>query len=786
MKREEFILAALLHRIEKTYTNASTRCGYTRAKDAVYQNMIQKAELWASGGQVPQNSIPKHYLHSVLEKLNTQKSEYSFEPVKMTLQKSFFPKKNNKQPNYTDFERLIEKFFEEANLLPRENLALFIENCTNLLHKYTVTIPCGIPELSDVSLYDHCRMTAAIATCLYDYVTEYQKNEVEESDNPILFLRGSISGIQKYIYSIISKFATKNLKGRSFFLQLLIDSVIEKLLYELKLFHTNIVFASGGGFYLLVPNTEKIKKIINEVEEFVSDAIFREFRTDLLLNIAFIELSYTDFTGKNNILDKKWTELIDKVNHKKLLKYVSKLSTEYAYFFEETEQGGLLKKDVITNQEISTKDFNNNKVYEITEEDISQQPVKETDYQKKYVLELTKQQIDLGGCLRQTNYIIQSMQAIEWKDILPLHHQNPINLGVHWYFFDKLPIVPTHISCTLIEFNKPDTFHKIKWNSPANNIVYSFTFYGGNQAPVSSNNLYVPKNFNDLAGDEKDSFKRLGILRMDVDNLGNIFMQGLGQYKTFARYSALSRSLDYFFKGYINTIWKSVSDFEKWTYIVYSGGDDLFIVGRWDKAIELAETIRIEFKEWVCNNPILTLSAGVSIVPAKYPILKAADTAGEAEEKAKNHIYKGQEKNAICILDMPLNWDCEFVIVKKLKNTLSEWLREEKLPKGFLHKIQTFYKMSIIQRKNKQNQSWKWIMSYDFKRISDREKDGSPVKSFINELKDSILTNNYEHKKINSSYSFLELLNLSARWAELELKNDVKPENLNIKNYEYA
>lgn len=782
MKREEFILSALLHRIAKTYTSVFNLYGYTPVKDTLYQNLIQKAELWSSSGQAPQDSIPKYYLHSVLGELNAQKSEHTFEPVKITLQQSFFPKNNNKQSNYTHFEKLIQEFFEKANLLPRENLALFIENCTNLLHKYTVTIPCGIPELSDVSLYDHSRMTAAIATCLYDYVTEYQKNEVQESDKPVLFLGGSISGIQKYIYNIISKFATKNLKGRSFFLQLLVDSVIEKLLYELKLFHTNIVYASGGGFYLLVPNTENTKKTINEVEKLVSDAIFREFGTQLLLNIAFTELSYTEISGQNNALSQKWTELIDKLNRKKGLKYVSKLVTEYTYFFEETEQGGLLKKDVITNQEISTKDLNNNRVYEITEEDILQQPVKEIDYQKKYVLELTKQQIDLGKYLRQTRYIVQSTQVIEWKKT-PLHYQNPMNLGIHWYFFDELPTVPEGVPFTLIQFNNPDDFNKTKWNSPAD-VVYSFAFYGGNQAPVRSDNWHVPKNFNDLAGDEKDSFKRLGILRMDVDNLGNTFTQGLGKYATFARYSALSRSLDYFFKGYINTIWKSKSDFEKWIYIVYAGGDDLFIVGKWDKVIEFAEAVRTEFKKWACHNPKLTLSAGVSIVTAKYPILKAADTAGEAEEKAKNHKVNGQQKNAICILDIPLNWEHEFPLVKELKDTLSQWLKQEKLPKGFLHKIQTFYQMSIIQRKSKENESWRWIMSYDFKRALDRKKDDS-VKIFITDLKNSILTNTYKGKKISSSYSFLELLNLSARWAELELKNDVNFKPSNTKNYEY-
>lgn len=106
-----------------------------------------------------------------------------------------------------------------------------------------------------------------------------------------------------------------------------------------------------------------------------------------------------------------------------------------------------------------------------------------------------------------------------------------------------------------------------------------------------------------------EGFKRLGILRMDVDNLGRIFQEGFGENRSsFSRYAALSRSFDWFFKGYINTLWKG--HFSNSTYIVYSGGDDLFLVGRWNDCIAFAELIRTEFRKYVCENPILRFPAG--------------------------------------------------------------------------------------------------------------------------------------------------------------------------------
>jgi CRISPR-associated protein Csm1 len=57
-------------------------------------------------------------------------------------------------------------------------------------------------------------------------------------------------------------------------------------------------------------------------------------------------------------------------------------------------------------------------------------------------------------------------------------------------------------------------------------------FYGGN--------LFDGTTFDDFCEKEnKDAFRRLGILRMDVDNLGHIFQKGiLPERATLSRYAA--------------------------------------------------------------------------------------------------------------------------------------------------------------------------------------------------------------------------------------------------------
>src|SRR5690554_8003189 len=110
---------------------------------------------------------------------------------------------------------------------------------------------------------------------------------------------------------------------------------------------------------------------------------------------------------------------------------------------------------------------------------------------------------------------------------------------------------------------------------------------------------------------------------MDIDDLGTIFIEGLPEnQRNFATYATLSTQLDLFFSGYLNTI-RNQDKFKDWVNILYSGGDDVFAIGRWDKTIEFAIEVRNEFKRFVGNREDITLSAGIAIVGGKYPIAKA-------------------------------------------------------------------------------------------------------------------------------------------------------------------
>jgi len=75
---------------------------------------------------------------------------------------------------------------------------------------------------------------------------------------------------------------------------------------------------------------------------------------------------------------------------------------------------------------------------------------------------------------------------------------------------------------------------------------------------------------------------------------------------------------------------------------VYSGGDDLILVGPWETMIIFAIYLNQQFRKYTCNNEFITLSAGLTFVKPKYPIASAIKETeallDESKEKGKNRI----------------------------------------------------------------------------------------------------------------------------------------------------
>jgi CRISPR-associated protein Csm1 len=158
------------------------------------------------------------------------------------------------QASQADYSDLWERYADELRKLNTIDSPWKLVGFLSLLRKYATFIPSATPweedeeyrTLPDISLYDHLKVTAAIAACVNhlfpDHLNELlhglPRRDPAILDKPVcLMIRGDISGIQKFIYRITkpqveAKGTAKRLRGRSFYISLLADVIADWFVRE--------------------------------------------------------------------------------------------------------------------------------------------------------------------------------------------------------------------------------------------------------------------------------------------------------------------------------------------------------------------------------------------------------------------------------------------------------------------------------------------------------------------------------------------------------------------------
>ncbi len=275
----------------------------------------------------------------------------------------------------------------------------------------------------------------------------------------------------------------------------------------------------------------------------------------------------------------------------------------------------------------------------------------------------------------------------------------------------------------------------------------------------------VPRyTFDELQEKTESGFKRLGVLRMDVDNLGAVFKDGLGEAFSLSRMATLSFQISLFFEGWLKRIVEQ-SEWQGLVYTVYSGGDDLFLLAPWEKVPALAQRIAEDFNRYTGHSG-LHLSGGMAFIDGKYPIYQAAQDAAEAEELAK----KGG-KNAFGFLNRAWRW-AEFKDLAARKEALKDLVQRETSddqggPKSILQTLRTLAQMEeeAVKARGKPTWGrWMWLGAYQFARLEERQKKNVSLQQKIADLRRQI-----------EPFQNLETWGAAARWAMLEARK--RPNN---------
>ena len=620
------------------------------------------------------------------------------------------------------------------------------KNLHALLQRYTWAMAAPPVEGAQaganvVSLFDYARISAALAVCL-----EHRDPALAE---PALLVGGDLSGVQEWLYRFSSRGAAKSLRGRSFYLQLLTEIVALYVLDRLHLPMANLLYAGGGNFYLLVPTAQAGE--LESLRKQIGRKLLAMHNGDLYIALASAPLSYAmlrDEDGQN--VGQAWDAVNRHLNGYKARRFAELEPAEMAQAIGSALAGTGELNDIcgVCRRTITAAEQG-----------------EALDEGRK--CDLCRSFEQLGNLLRDAEFLVLSRVPDTNGKIVTDWQQ-----GLRQFGYD-------------VQLVRTASESESGWEDPGGDLVFiyywqqapdvrDFPGWPGDRRTVWAFRPLaqcIPiKSDDDIATFDElqsDGIHRWGVLRMDVDNLGAIFQHGLPA-SNLCQVVGLSSLLRLFFEGYVPQVAQTLNETRDGlrTYLMYAGGDDLFVVGGWSDLPGLAQRIREEFAHFACHNPKVTISGGVSIaLDDKYPLYQAARSAGEAEHQAKAH-----GKNALAFLDQPMHWGTEYDRVWERVQQVTAWVNgpNAKLPRSFLMTLRAIDAEWRAWKKQEAGAGpryqhadremylgpWQWHLVYSLTRAAERRKDNA-LKREIDEFVASIVAGE------------ITTLGVMARWTEL-------------------
>lgn len=577
---------------------------------------------------------------------------YPLEPLTLDEEVMFAGEQTDEVDVSTAYERLYDDL--TAHISADSNY----ERLLSALERATWSVPADT-ERATVPLYDRLRMTAALGEALQHSTLDADELGKLASgsagvDAPLFTLvKGDLSGLQDFIHRMRSpddaqeRFA-KRMRGRSTQLWLLTEGLSRLFTDRLDLPPTALIWSGGGQFYAIIPpdSTDELDDFEREVNEWLADRYDAELF--FVLGRATADDPGIDFS-------RLFTQAASDGDRQKLQKAgpaVEVLSPVLGPPIEPCRSCG---------RDNRTSDDRCRECQ--TQESLGEAIATATH------LSLT------NGDHTAADYTIDLPRG-----------------SLSW-----------HLTTGPVDTDRCYRLNSTEIGTSHSEDGFVFTGatvpYGG-----AVDRVWSFREISDLARSDADF---IHVSKMDIDSLGEAFSTGMTGGP--ARLAALSRALDRFFAGYVNSVangcsyvtlnkdacercrdiisdvpsrtvdhsegpgpittdtYYRPSEMERTTlhdgctsavspiYIGFSGGDDMFFVGPWDEAVEFSREIRQSFAAY--TDDTLTLSSGFFLTGPSYPVGRAVEQAEENLERAKDVEYAGQSKNAAHLFSETQVWE---------------------------------------------------------------------------------------------------------------------------------
>ena len=529
------------------------------------------------------------------------------------------PRQGMPELNADQYRAAVEALRLRLTELPRSEA--WLDSLLCLLECHTGMFPSSTNagESPDVSLFDHLKTTAAIGSCISEYLAaEGERNfkrrlfEEEKSfreEKAFLLYSADFSGIQRFLYMVASDKALRSLRSRSFFLEITMEHYIDELLQCCGISRANLLYSGGGHCYILLPNTQQTLQAAESWNRRFNDWLAAEFGSALFLAHGWTPCSGNELTNTP----------AENAPYKAMFRRVSAAVSRHKLHRYDAAQLRMLNR-----------------------------PGQPGGRECKICGRTDRLNDDRCPWCR---LFVDLSEKIQTRDVYFVSRDDKT---AHDF---ALPAAEGMVYFSLIDektararLDGGEAVVRVySKNKVYTGLRYSTRIYVGD---------YTHSNRMDELARSASGIRRIGVCRMDVDDLGQSFVSGFEcagaasaserqHFVTLSRTAAFSRQLSLFFKCYINEILSGRFGNKPAlaVTVVYSGGDDVFLVGAWNDTIEAAMRIREAFTVFSCGS--LTISAGLCIVDDHFPIRLDAERAGDLEARAKEE----PNKDAIALFD---------------------------------------------------------------------------------------------------------------------------------------
>lgn len=701
---------------------------FARLHHARYFNEIRQTNLTllvyhadnlsAAGDRMDKEGVFDHRgtpLASIFSRLSLSETDrtQNFLPLRPMGEEILFPQPLEQvemgDKAYDALLQLFTRDFEQWLSMGRPIGALPV-----LLEKYWSTIPSETKRVwsdektfPDISLYDHTKTTAAFALALYQYfreaaggalpsdiIPDLDRTQLDAGKQYFRIVGGDFSGVQRFIYTLSSRGALKGLRGRSFFLELLTEHVADELLAGLGLARTNLIFAGGGHFYFLCQNTSQAEEIVFSTKKRMNRWLQEQFGLRLYLTLASVSATAEEL--RTETISRLWQQIGEELGKEKGLRFHSELAELMIPQEPLLEGCAVCHRDDLAGEELG--------------------PLRRDESDSPRACRFCRTLYEFGdGLAREKNYLVAEQGTNHpSEDVLQLP-----TLGGGLLTYRLLDRIRN-------DSTLERGFVLNSWDLA--DYVYPFLtplFQGGYVARIEDLPAEAQKREREENPDARPpataslaglacastGIDRIAALRMDVDNMGKLLSRGFPS-PSFSRLASFSRQLSLFFKYHLlsicegriekplNVSGKLAGKRGRQLGVVYSGGDDLFVIGAWDDVLEFAVDVQRVFQRFT-GNPEMTVSAGAVIQDPHFPLYHIADEAGAAEDRAKDQgrnrltLSLFQEKQGFVQEQQTYTWqEVETQVLPLLRDFLSlgaydaqERRMKLKLPKSLIYRL---------------------------------------------------------------------------------------------------